>query len=388
MRLREQPVGRAAIYVPAGPQPVPVDRRDGRRDRPRRGRRRGDRGGRRPPGDPRRVRAVRGRRRVPDGRRAGDRRARLRHRDGPGRRRDRRPRQPVGAGGQAPGVRRRRDRRLRRPERPHGDPVRGRRRRARCALDLLAQAEHGEGSLVVAVSDDAALLDALDCAAAEVHADSLDAALAFAEALAPEHLQLAGAAAEALAPRVRRAGCLFVGSETGTAFGDYVAGSNHTLPTGGAARFASGLYVAPLPAPHGRGAPRGRRGRAGARRGADRARRGLRAARRLDGRSLRESPPVSDRSSADRTPDRRDRRLPDPRPGRHRRRHPAAPGVGFLDHMLDLLARHGRLDLEVQVRATCRRARTTPSRTPGSCSARRSTARSATAAGSSATGTP
>ena len=69
----------------------------------------------------------------------------------------------------------------------------------------------------------------------------MDAALAFSEALAPEHLQLAGAAAEALAPRVRRAGCLFVGGETGTAFGDYVAGSNHTLPTGGAARFASGL---------------------------------------------------------------------------------------------------------------------------------------------------
>ena len=61
------------------------------------------------------------------------------------------------------------------------------------------------------------------------------------EALAPEHLQLAGAAAEALAPRVRRAGCLFVGGETGTAFGDYVAGSNHTLPTDGAARFASTL---------------------------------------------------------------------------------------------------------------------------------------------------
>ena len=72
-------------------------------------------------------------------------------------------------------------------------------------------------------------------------ADGMDAALAFAEALAPEHLQLAGAAAEALAPRVRRAGCLFVGAETGTAFGDYVAGSNHTLPTDGAARFASGL---------------------------------------------------------------------------------------------------------------------------------------------------
>jgi histidinol dehydrogenase len=109
-------------------------------------------------------------------------------------------------------------------------------------LDLLAQAEHGEDSLVVAVSDDEALLDALGGAAGEeVLADGMDAALAFAEALAPEHLQLAGEAAEGLAPRVRRAGCLFVGAETGTAFGDYVAGSNHTLPTGGAARFASGL---------------------------------------------------------------------------------------------------------------------------------------------------
>jgi histidinol dehydrogenase len=116
------------------------------------------------------------------------------------------------------------------------------------ALDLLAQAEHGEGSLVVAVSDDPALLDALaprladtPGPAALVAVGDLDAALAFTEALAPEHLQLAGAAAEALAPRVRSAGCVFVGSASGTAFGDYVAGSNHTLPTDGAARFASGL---------------------------------------------------------------------------------------------------------------------------------------------------
>jgi histidinol dehydrogenase len=108
-------------------------------------------------------------------------------------------------------------------------------------LDLLAQAEHGEGSLVVAVSDDDALLDALEDAAVTVRAADLEAALAFAEALAPEHLQLAGDAAERLAPRVRSAGCLFVGIESGTAFGDYVAGSNHTLPTDGAARFASGL---------------------------------------------------------------------------------------------------------------------------------------------------
>ncbi|HEX6025314.1 MAG TPA: histidinol dehydrogenase [Solirubrobacter sp.] len=110
------------------------------------------------------------------------------------------------------------------------------------ALDLDAQAEHGEGSLTVAVSDRQEILDGLR-ASAKVLADDMEAALAFAEALAPEHLQLAGEAAEALAPRVRSAGCLFVGNAAGTAFGDYVAGSNHTLPTEGAARFASGLNV-------------------------------------------------------------------------------------------------------------------------------------------------
>ena len=79
-------------------------------------------------------------------------------------------------------------------------------------LDLLAQAEHGEESLVVAVSDDGSAAGrARGDAAVTVHAADMDAALAFAEALAPEHLQLVGAAAEALAPRVRSAGCLFVG---------------------------------------------------------------------------------------------------------------------------------------------------------------------------------
>jgi histidinol dehydrogenase len=116
------------------------------------------------------------------------------------------------------------------------------------AIDLAAQAEHGEGTIVCAVSDDPALLDAIaldpgDAAAALVDAPDLEAALAFAEAFAPEHLELVGTDAEALAPRVRSAGCLFVGREGATAFGDYVAGSNHTLPTGGAARFASGLNV-------------------------------------------------------------------------------------------------------------------------------------------------
>jgi histidinol dehydrogenase len=127
------------------------------------------------------------------------------------------------------------------------------------ALDLLAQAEHGVDSLVVAISDDSAVLDAVGREAQALFgarrtiaggpkvllaADTLETALAFSEALAPEHLELVGEAAEALAPRVTRAGCLFVGAASATAFGDYVAGSNHTLPTDGAARFASGLSVA------------------------------------------------------------------------------------------------------------------------------------------------
>jgi histidinol dehydrogenase len=119
------------------------------------------------------------------------------------------------------------------------------------ALDLRAQAEHGEGTLVVAIHTDEAWLEALEAelgdvapaVAGAVEVEDLEAALALAEALAPEHLQLVGATAEALAPRVTRAGCLFVGAESGTAFGDYVAGSKHVLPTGGAARFASALSV-------------------------------------------------------------------------------------------------------------------------------------------------
>ncbi len=119
------------------------------------------------------------------------------------------------------------------------------------ALDLLAQAEHGPGTLVVAVSDGAPLLDALEerlehgevtgAVACLVKASDPDQALALAQAFAPEHLQLVGAAAEALADRVTRAGCVFVGAGSATAFGDYIAGSNHILPTNGAARFASAV---------------------------------------------------------------------------------------------------------------------------------------------------
>jgi histidinol dehydrogenase len=114
------------------------------------------------------------------------------------------------------------------------------------SLDLAAQAEHGPGTIVVAASDDPGLLDAIEFDPGEavgvlVDVPDMEAGLQLANEFAPEHLELVGAAAEALAPRVRNAGCVFVGASGATAFGDYVAGSNHCLPTGGAARFASGL---------------------------------------------------------------------------------------------------------------------------------------------------
>ena len=116
------------------------------------------------------------------------------------------------------------------------------------AADLIAQAEHGAGTVVALVTDDERLLEDVaarldvtsDAIAALVQVPDLDVGLEVAECFAPEHLELTGGA-EQLAGQVRSAGCVFVGPEGGTAFGDYVAGSNHTLPTGGAARFASGL---------------------------------------------------------------------------------------------------------------------------------------------------
>jgi histidinol dehydrogenase len=123
------------------------------------------------------------------------------------------------------------------------------------ALDLLAQAEHGEGTLVVGVSTAEQVLDRIERRIVEeemdtgavirlVHALTVEDAFELAQAFAPEHLQLAGAEAEALAEAVTRAGCVFVGAAAGTAFGDYIAGSNHVLPTAGSARFASALSAA------------------------------------------------------------------------------------------------------------------------------------------------
>lgn len=127
------------------------------------------------------------------------------------------------------------------------------------ALDLLAQAEHGADSPLWLVSPDPDTLEAVERAVMSLAPDrpsaadaelqviataDARAALAIAEDVAPEHLELVGADAERLAGEVRSAGCLFVGRAGATAFGDYVAGSNHVLPTGAAARFQSALSVA------------------------------------------------------------------------------------------------------------------------------------------------
>jgi histidinol dehydrogenase len=122
------------------------------------------------------------------------------------------------------------------------------------ALDLLAQAEHGAGTLVIGVSSSGELLDRLCARLAQapdtgaiarlIEFDDAGAALALAQAFAPEHIELVGPQAQALAPHVTHAGCVFVGAAAGTAFGDYIAGSNHILPTNGAARFASALSPA------------------------------------------------------------------------------------------------------------------------------------------------
>ncbi len=122
------------------------------------------------------------------------------------------------------------------------------------ALDLCAQGEHGDDGLLVAVSDDAEALDELERLVAElasargtvtdpplalVEAPSPEAAVELANALAPEHLQIA--CELDLSASVSTAGCVFVGNESATAFGDYAAGSNHVLPTGGAGRFTGPL---------------------------------------------------------------------------------------------------------------------------------------------------
>jgi histidinol dehydrogenase len=115
------------------------------------------------------------------------------------------------------------------------------------AWDLRAQLEHGPGAQSVLVSTDADVLDAVtallpaDSRAVLIETDTIDTAFAFVNAHAPEHVQLVIAGAEDSLDRVHHAGAIFVGPYAGAAFGDYIAGSNHILPTGGHSRFSSGL---------------------------------------------------------------------------------------------------------------------------------------------------
>jgi histidinol dehydrogenase len=130
---------------------------------------------------------------------------------------------------------------------------------SRCiALDLLAQAEHGSDGLLVAVAARAGALDALseqlsqlaperptvrDATISLIEAPDLPAAIELADALAPEHLELALEIADERLASDRVAGAVFFGPGGAVAFGDYAAGSNHVLPTGGAARYGGPLGV-------------------------------------------------------------------------------------------------------------------------------------------------
>ncbi len=129
--------------------------------------------------------------------------------------------------------------------------------------DLISQAEHDELAGSVLVTDDAALAEAVQAAlpaavAATHHRERVTAALdgpqsaivlvddphqavRFSNAYGPEHLEVQVADPHVLLPALESAGAIFVGDHTPVSVGDYIAGSNHVLPTGGQARFASGL---------------------------------------------------------------------------------------------------------------------------------------------------
>jgi histidinol dehydrogenase len=124
------------------------------------------------------------------------------------------------------------------------------------ALDLCAQAEHGEGALVVAAVE-LHVLDAVEEATARlaelrpgvsgsaplalVHVPDSSDAVDLCNAFAPEHLEIFEEDASVLAGQITTAGCVFAGRYGATAFGDYAAGSNHVLPTGGSGRFTGPL---------------------------------------------------------------------------------------------------------------------------------------------------
>jgi histidinol dehydrogenase len=138
---------------------------------------------------------------------------------------------------------------------------------AHVAADLVAQAEHDELAACLLITPDADLAGRVDAElgrqvpaarhtervqtalagqSACVIVDDLDAALAVSDAWAPEHLEIQARDAGKLAARVTNAGAIFAGPYTPVSLGDYLAGSNHVLPTGGTARHTSGLSVFPF----------------------------------------------------------------------------------------------------------------------------------------------
>jgi len=132
------------------------------------------------------------------------------------------------------------------------------------AREVMAQAEHDPMAAVVVVAVDEksanSILSAIDdlilsqsrrviieqslsSRGAVLIAESMEEAVKFANDFAPEHLLIATSNAEQLLPQLRNAGTIFVGETSSVAFGDYMSGANHVLPTGGLARSYSGLSV-------------------------------------------------------------------------------------------------------------------------------------------------
>jgi histidinol dehydrogenase len=132
------------------------------------------------------------------------------------------------------------------------------------AADLLAQAEHDASAQAILMTDDEKLAGAVERAVeiqlarlprgkiaaaswrdfgATIMVRDLDEAMPLVDAIAPEHLEIVAANADELVKRIRNAGAIFIGAHTPEAIGDYVAGSNHVLPTARSARFSSGLGV-------------------------------------------------------------------------------------------------------------------------------------------------
>jgi histidinol dehydrogenase len=132
------------------------------------------------------------------------------------------------------------------------------------AADLLAQAEHDASAQAILITDSVTLADQVERAVATqlaalargkvagaswreygavIVVPTLEQALPLVDALAPEHVEIVADDAERLAQGIRNAGAIFLGPHTPEVIGDYVAGSNHVLPTARAARFSSGLGV-------------------------------------------------------------------------------------------------------------------------------------------------